>query len=139
MVWGLKKPQLRPVLPLLMVGMADQSCNPSPAFLITWIGSHVAVVAHSPVRSTRLDCHYSQQLQATVDSYSGGLRGVGGTLNQLPLFSIYRGYIFESCICVLKCYNYSSNLIFMFGWSGLHHVLRMTHLERAPTMRITVC
>ena len=32
-----------------------------------------------------------------------------------------------------KGYNYVSNLIFMFGWSGLHLVLRMTHLEAAPT------
>ena len=40
---------------------------------------------------------------------------------------------------LFKGYNYVSNLIFMFDWSGLHRVLRMTHLEAAPTMRITGC
>ena len=70
------KPQLGPVLPLPLVGLADQSCNPSPAFLITWTGSHVAVVAHSPVCSTQLDCHFSQQLQATLEKYRGGVRGL---------------------------------------------------------------
>ena len=59
------KPQLGTVQPLPLAVLADQSRNPSPAFLITWTGSHVA---HSPVHSTQLDCHYSQQSQVTVDS-----------------------------------------------------------------------
>ena len=66
------KPQPGPVLPLPLAGLADQSYNSSPTFLITWTGSHVAVVAHSPVHITQLDCHYSQQLKLTVYSYIMG-------------------------------------------------------------------
>ena len=53
------RPQLGPVLPLPLAGLADQSRNPSPAFLITWTGSHVAVVAHSPFQGTQLHCYHS--------------------------------------------------------------------------------
>ena len=52
------KPQMGPVLPLPLAGLADQSRNPSLAFLITWTGN-VAVIAHSSFHITWLDCHHS--------------------------------------------------------------------------------
>ena len=102
-------------------------------------GSHVAVVVHLPFHSTRLDCHHSWQLQVTVDSYRGGVRRVGGPLISSPSFHFILGTYLNPLFALSKSFNYMSNLIFMFGWSGLYRVLRMTHLEAAPTMRITGC
>ena len=81
--------------------------------------------------------NYRGQLTVT----EGGLRG-WRPLYSAPLvfFFYYIGATYLNRVFqFLKCYKYSSNFIFMFGCSGLHRVLRMTHLEAAPTMRITGC
>ena len=75
----------------------------------------------------------SQQLQR------GGVKGVGGPLMSFPSFHFIWGIYFNTIFAISESYNYVSNLIFMFGWSGLYRVLRMTHLEAAHTMRITGC
>ena len=99
------KPQSGPVLPLPLKGLADQSCNSSPTFLITWTCSHVAVVAHSPVHSTQLDCHYSHQLKVTVYSYIGGLGGP--LINSRSLYFMGGTYL-NPIFVFLKFYNNSS-------------------------------
>ena len=67
-------------------------------------------------------------------SYRGGVRGVRGSIICSPSFHFIWGTYLNPMFAFFKGYNYVSNLIFMFGWSGLHRVLRMTHLEAAPTM-----
>ena len=72
-----------------------------------------------------------------MDSYRGVVRGVGGPLINSPSFHFIWGPYLNPTFAFFKGYSYVSSLIFMFGWSGLHRVLRMTHLEAAPTIRIT--
>ena len=71
-------------------------------------------------------------LQLTITGDSGklqeeGFRGLEAPLFCCPSFHFVWGTYLNTIFAFLKCYNYSSNLKFMFGWSGLHRVLRMTH------------
>ena len=93
------KPQLGPVLPL---PLADQSSNPSLAFShqMDW----QPCCSNCTIASSQHSTGLSLQLTITGDSrqLQRGVQGGQGPSNQPPQFLFYRGYIFESFICVFE-------------------------------------